>query len=464
MLLALLGAVALPQQARAARGITRAITDDVWFTQRTPQAAQAWVTKTSAAGVKLVLLEVDWVSIEPHAPPAGVDPMNPAGPEYSFSELDARVREFQNSGMSVAFLVGDAPRWAETPGGPAALEADGAWKPKPAAFGQMAQALATRYSGSYPDPLHPGQTLPRVRYFQAWGEVNLNVHLAPQWVKKRGKWQPFAPNLYRSMLNAFYTGVKSVHQDDEVITGGLAPYGDPPGGQRTPPVDFLRTLLCLSGTALHEVACPNPAHYDVLASDPYDVGSPTTHAVGADNVSAPDLGRLTRVERRALATGRALPRAPKQLWVTEFGYDSKPGNPYGLSPAKQARWLEESYYVFWSEGVNTAVWYLVRDQAAKYNPNDYYSGLYFHNGTRKPSFTAYRFPFVVMPYKHALRAWGISPTGGTVVVQRRKGHRWVTISRLRVASGGVFVHGLAKSRHGSFRAIIGKQKSLVWSR
>jgi hypothetical protein len=341
--------------------------------------------------------------------------------------------------------------------------ADGSWRPDPTAFGQFAAALAKRYSGSFPDPLHPGHFLPRVTFYQAWAEQNLAAHIAPQWTRQGQAWVPTGATIYRSLLNAFYTGVKGVHSNNQVLMGGLAPYGDPPGGTRMHPAAFLRSLLCLQGRiSLTPQTCPDPAHFDILASDPYEVASPTTHAFNSDDVSAPDLGRLTRIANNAVRTGRALPRRHKQLWVTEFGYDSKPPNPYGLPLKTQARWLEQSFYVFWSEGVNTVLWYLVRDQAGHNFNLDFFSGVYFYNGKKKPSFEAYRFPLVVGSTKHSARIWGISPRRGSVKVQDQQGHSWKTLFRLRASAGGVFVRNISPALRGNFRAVAGGETSLVW--
>jgi hypothetical protein len=460
------------RSARAAtpvRGLTRAFTDDVWF------YGPSWTTRTVVTGAKLVLLEIDWTSVEPDAPSPGVfDPTNLSDPKYNFTYIDAVLRQFAGSGIQAAFLVSDAPSWAEAPGGPAALEAAGAWRPNPTAYGQFAAALARRYSGSYPDPLHPGQTLPRVRYYQAWAEANINIHLAPQWVFSDGSWVPTGPVIYRSLLNAFYAGVKSVHSNNVVLTSGFGPYGDLPGactndlqaggGCRMPPVNFVRNLLCLKGNALSSLPCPNPAHFDALAMDPYEVGPPTSAAFNAGDASAPDASKLMVVVNKAVRAGRAFPRVSKQLWVTEFSYDSNPPNPTAISTATQARWLEESFYVFWKEGVNTVVWYLLRDQAGTAYATSYFSGVYFYNGTPKPSFEAYRFPLVVMPSGKTATAWGISPRTGKVLVQHEQGTVWKTLFTVHVASGGVFVRTISARLHGNFRAVVGGESSLVWKR
>jgi hypothetical protein len=465
---AALGLLAPP--AHAASPFTRAFTDDVWY----DAIGASWVQPTVATGARLVLLEMDWASVEPTPPAPGSDPTTPSAPQYQFAAYDDVLRKFAGTGISIAFLITDAPAWAEAPGGPPALEQQGAWRPSALAFGQLATAVAARYSGSYPDPAKPGQALPRVRYFQAWAEANFDIHLAPQWIQSGGSWIPTGPGIYRDMLNAFSAGIKSVHSDNVVITSGFGPYGDRAGGCtnqnlgngcRMPPALFLRTLLCLKGQALKNAACPNPAHFDTLAMDPYEVGAPTVPAANVDDVTAPDLGKLTRIMNKARRVGRVVPTAAKQLWVTEFSYDSNPPNPTAVSTATQARWLEESFYIFWKEGVNTAVWYLLRDQPGTDYTTSYFSGVYFYNGTRKPSFEAFRFPFVVMPAtKKTAAAWGIVPRKGTVTVQHQKNGAWQTLFHVKVSAGGTFVRSLSSRLHGSFRAVVGGESSLVWKR
>jgi hypothetical protein len=453
---ALIGMAAAP--AQAARPFNRAVTDDVWWTD-----GPTWIPKTVVAQPRVALLEIDWAGVEPSPPTPGWDPSNPSAPNYNFTYVDNQVRQWAHTGVSPAFLVTNAPAWA-TPGAPPIFVGYGSYRPNATAFGQLARALARRYSGSYPDPAHPGQNVPRVRYFQAWAEANFSVHLAPQWVRSGGSWVATSPDIYRNLLNAFYAGIKSVHSDNVVITAGFGPFGDPPGGNRIPPALFVRDLLCLNGRALSPAPCSNPAHFDALAIDPYEFAAPTQPAYNVDDVTAPDLGKLTRIVNKAVRTGRALPFGRKQLWVTEFSYDSNPPNPTAVSTATQARWLEQAFYLFWKQGVNTAVWYLIRDQAGtNYNLN-YFSGIYFHDGRRKPSFEAFRFPLVVMPSGRRADVWGISPRNGLLVVQRQRGSSWRTLFRVRASAGGVFTRSVSAQLRGNFRAVVGGESSLVWRR
>lgn len=461
-LLVMLGGFA---SAAHAGTFTRGFVDDVWFDGATDGITpQTWITKTKATGAKLVQIEVDWTGVEPTAPAPGTNAADPAGPQYTFSDLDSRVEEIVSSGLTPVFLVTDAPRWAEANGGTAAEYASGGYKPNPAAFGALAQALATRYSGSYLNPALPGTDLPRVRYMQAWAEANTGFHLEPQWTKVKGHAVNTGAVIYRGLLNAFYAGVKAGDSSDVVIATGLEGYGDAPftGLQRTHPVTFLENLLCLSASLKRLKCAGGGAHFDVLAADPYEAFSPTTHAVNKDDASAPDLARLTSVAKAALRAGTLLPHETKPLWVTEFGYDSNPPNPSAVSTATQAKWLEEGFYIFWHEGASAAMWYLVRDQTPPYTVN-YFSGVYFRNGTPKPSFTAYSFPFVIMRTTGTkAQGWGIAPVAGTVRIQFRAHDGWKTIKTMHAGSGKVFAFTSSALAHGHYRAKVATQSSLVW--
>jgi hypothetical protein len=444
---------------------TRGFVDDVWFDAPADGVSlPSWMTKTEATGAKFAQVEVDWISVEPNAPLPGANLTSPAAAQYDFSTIDQRVEQFERTGIQPVFLVTDAPRWAQGAGGTATEYAEGAYEPNDAALKNLAQALAERYSGTYPDPASAGHVLPRVRYMQAWGEANTNFHLAPQWTRVHGRTVNTGATLYRGLLNAFYAGVKAGARSDVVISTGMEGYGDAAftGLQRTHPVTFLENLLCLNASLKRLKCAGGPAHFDVLAADPYEAFAPTTQAISPFDASAPDLSRLTKAVKAGVKAGTLLPHTTKPLWVTEFGYDSNPPNPSAVSTATQAKWLEEAFYIFWHEGVSTALWYLVRDQTPPYSQN-YFSGVYFRNGTPKPSLTAYRFPFVIMtPTGGKPQAWGIAPAGGTVKVQLKSSHGWKIVKSVHAGAGMVFDFSAASLAHGHYRATVSGQTSLVW--
>jgi hypothetical protein len=457
--LTLLACLLIGCTGACAATLTRGFADDVWF----DSIGARWVPRTAAAGAKVVSLEIDWSDAQPHKPRRGTDPASPRDPQYNYAYIDGVLRKFEGTDIQPLLLITDAPRWAQGKGGTAAEYGNGAYEPNDAALKDFVEALARRYSGTFPDPLRRGHKLPKVLYFQAWAEANMGIHLSPQWVRSGKTWVNASPLIYRQLLNSFYAGVKAGDPKAQVVLTGLESYGDLPGGRRTSPVTFLRSVLCLNG-ALVKQPCADPAHFDILASDPYEVGSPTTAALNANDASAPDLGKLKRVLDAAITAHTVVPASPKPLWVTEFGYESDPPNTTPGTPSltTQTDWLEESFYVFWREGVSTVIWYLIRDQTGSFATN-YFSGVYYHDGRAKPSLGAYKFPLVVMPNGKSGQVWGIAPQTGTVTVQRLVGSRWVPVQGFHCGAGSVFVGSVPDTATGDYRATENGRYSPVWT-
>lgn len=450
---ALVGAASAP----AARALALGFSDGAYMGSN----AQAWYQRTVAAGADIVRLDIGWPVPDTPRRPAGFNARNPADPHYDFTRDDTAVKTATRMGLRVLAVFTGAPRWAEGPHRPAGA-APGSWRPDPLALEDYGAALAKRYSGKFPDPANPGHMLPRVAAFQVWNEPNLNLYLSPQWSGRRA----VAPGLYRSMLNAFYRGVKSVDRRAPVVTAGTAPFGDPPGGQRIMPVDFWRGVLCLADGAggIRKTRCPNPAHFDVFAHHPYSVGGPTHSALEADDVSIPDLGKLTRLLRAAERLGTALPRKRHPLWITEVSYDSRPPDPNGVPIAKQARWLEQALAELWRQGAQAIFWNQVGDQPPIPDyASTVQSGVYYLDGRPKPALTAFRFPLVAWRAgKSSLEVWGRAPASGRLVVQERSGSTWKAVRTLRGRAHAVFVMRIAASGRIDLRARVSGQSSLVW--
>jgi hypothetical protein len=399
---------------------------------------EQWLGRAVRAGGGTVRLAVPWILVAPSTTrPPGFDPSNPSDPRYNWDNLDDAVRAATARGLTVMLNVTLAPLWAEGPNRPSFSEArPGTWKPDPGALGQFARVLALRYRGDFPDPERPGRSLPRVRYYQAWNEPNGRNYLQPQSAGGR----PASPGIYRSLLNAFYSGVHSVFGSAKVLTAGTAPYGRR-GVNTIRPVRFWRDLFCLRGRrALRKAACPSATRFDIIAHHTVNVFGPEQPAVHPDDATTPDIGRIRRVFNKARAVGRARPNRKKPFWVTEFWWDSRPPDRRGIPLKRHARWLEQSLYLFWKQRVSVGIWFALRDfpSGPSGSRNSSRSGLYFQNGRPKPALRAARFPFVTERLsRNSVRAWGKAPKRGRVRIQRRVGGAWRTIRR---------VHGRGKNR------------------
>lgn len=416
-----------------------------------------------SAEARILRQPVSWAAVAPSRPS---NPRAPGDPAYRWGAIDQFVRSASKRGFKVLFNVTRAPNWAEGHGKKHA-EYNGTWKPKASAFGDFAHALALRYSGGF--RASDGALLPRVRDFEIWAEPNRTPNLEPQWQHRKAK----SPAIYRRLLNAAYPEIKSVHHGNRVIGPGLAPFGDPrnhpaAGGARMRPLYFLRRLLCLRGRDKLKRAkhCPHPAKLDIVSHNPINgTGPPTHHAINPDDATSADLHRVMRVVHAAQRKHTIRPKHKhRKVWATEFWWQSKPPYRYGVPPWKQARWVEQGLYIFWKGGARVAIQQPLRD-AARHSGrviSGFGGGLFYHSGKAKPSFRAFRFPFVTDRRSHGAIAWGKAPTGGKLKIQV-KGHRgWRTVRRLRVHRNHVFRTRLGVRGRARLRAKVGSQKSLVW--
>lgn len=461
--LSAVGLLAFTPASGAARGLTTGFLDPL-YASPDPATRQLWLDRTVQAGAGMVRLNVNWATIARTRP---ANAANPADPAYSFAALDAAVRDASARGLAPLLTVVVAPPWAEGPNRPGLSEApQGSWRPGAGDYGLFAIALATRYGGSFPDPRGGGR-LPRISLFQAWNEPNLSEYLTPQWRKRK----PTGALIYRRLLNAFYAGIKSVRPDALVVTAGTAPYGDRPGGSRIRPVEFWRVLLCLreGRGRLKPIGCRKRkrARLDVLAHHPINTtGAPKSRALNRDDASSADMGRIRRVLRAAERYRTIRPRGHHPLWATEMWWETKPPDfRLGFPAAKQARFIEQTFYLVWKAGGTVALNLQIRD--APFNPSGPYqadqSGIFFANGSAKPAHTAFRFPFVTERLsRRSIRAWGKAPAAGRLSIEQWRGGSWRGLRSLPVGRGQVFATRLKLPRKRQLRATVAGETSLVW--
>ena len=313
---------------------------------------------------------------------APAQPADPADPAYDFRAWDAAIAAARAKGLEPLLTVTGAPKFAEGSGGRV-----GPGRPMEAqrqGLRRLARAVAARYSGHFAG-------LSQVRYFQAWNEPNLSTYLTPQYKSKRS----VAPKLYRKMLNQFYAGVKAVSHANVVVTGGTAPYGDPPGGDRTRPLTFWRSVLCLKGHK-QPASLQVPDEGEVRrARAPPDQHLRRPHAPRPRSRRCEHRRlrqRLREILRAAKRHHTLGAKGHKKLWATEIWWSSKPPDPRGVKATKQARYVEQALYLLWRQGAKVVINLQVRDPAQ--GASEVYAGLYFHDGKPKPALQAFRFPFV----------------------------------------------------------------------
>jgi hypothetical protein len=393
-------------------------------------------------GATMVRINLVWSDIAPRGSrqPASFRPADPADPAYDWGLPDRQVKLAAEYGLQVMFTVTEAPLWAQkdephpTNLGPYPIRS---WKPDPAKLRSFAHAAATRYGGSF-------QGLPRVKYWELWNEPNLSQYLSPQ--LESGK--VVSPDVYRAMLNAFSAEVHNVHQDNLVVAGSLSAFSFKTkyGRLGIAPMVFMRRLLCMSAGAKPRPTCSDQVAFDVWSHHPWTSGGPTHHATEKDDVSLGDLPEMRRMLDAAVDFGHLRSRQQIEFWITEFGWDTRPPdpNPETAPIALQARWVAEALHRVWTQGVSVFTWFALWDQT--YPASALQGGLFFRHSeslrdaTPKPTFSAFRFPFVAYRAHKKVSVWGRTPYGrpGLVAVQQRTASRWLGLGTFKTDRDGIF--------------------------
>lgn len=433
-------ALALAPAAHAAGGQESILQDDNLLLYRGDAASTRTLTEAAALGFDRVRLSVHWRSIAP-AQRAGLTgpATDPASYEAAaFDKFDHVVREGRRLGVGVLFNVtGPAPTWAS--GRRAGRRVNGQFKPSARGFGQFVEMLGRRYSGSYPDE-HKEGILPRVGHWSVWNEPNQGAFLQPQWERDRnGAFVPASPRIYRGLVRAMTAGLaRSGHGRDVVLLGETAPLGAVRKGRTRAmaPGRFLTELLCLDRRtyrplrppALRRKRCDfgerGALAVNAYGHHPYPVMQPPGRRRGdPEEFSLADRDELARLLDAALAAGRV--PTGLALWFTEFGWQTRPPDPYrGIPLDRHALWIAQAEHIMRGDPrVAATSNFLLRDDDPwmRFPATDrrrwttYQTGLRFDDGRPKPALEAFRLPLVRTGPRSV---WGlVRPATGPTSVQ-----------------------------------------------
>jgi hypothetical protein len=472
-----------------------------------------------AIGVDRVRVTVYWRLVAPDASSerrpsfSGSGEADPAAyPRANWKRYDDFVRLAYDRGVQVNFdVAGPAPDWASTGLG-------GYANPAAGDFGQFVAAVGARYTGSYtpppsnqnppppppPNPLPlplPGLggstsqqvsadqnegTLPRVNFWSFFNEPNQRVFLMPQYVDGKEA----SPRLYRALVDAGWNALQGTgHGGDTVIVGDTAPKG---GGERADdanmrPLRFVRALYCvntalrpLGGATARALGCPDtnqvrdfPRQHPALftasgfAHHPYSLLTPPAlPSRNRDDVGMADLGRLTSTLRRIFSRYGVKGALP--IYNTEFGYQSRPPDPFGFPQPIQAAYINQAEFLSYvNPNVRSTDQFLLED-APPYtqfpsNSFQYWSsfqtGLLERGGAVKQAFGAYRIPIFIPAARRffpaSFRVWGSvrpAPNGSTQTVQvqyRRSGRsaKWRTLKTVKTRNARNYVDTHVRLAH-----------------
>ena len=252
-------------------------------------------------GVQLLRVHLNWggrLGVATRRPAEGTDFDDPA---YDWRLYDRVVLQAQRHGVEIVFTIFGTPAWANGGGAPTRAPRDAT------RLREFAYAAATRYSGTHVRP--DGTLLPRVRYWTAWNEPNLQIGLIPQWRRVGKRWVIQSAIDYARICNAVVDGVHtSMLRGQKVACGVTAARGNNNPNGTKPSVSPLAFLRAMKKAGARD--------FDAYAHHPYygaPSESPATASPGRGGVTLGNIddlvSELTRLygAEADLADGVRLP-------------------------------------------------------------------------------------------------------------------------------------------------------------
>jgi hypothetical protein len=300
-------------------------------------------------------------------PPAA--PLNPNDPAYDWGIYDRTVLYASQYGIQVVFSIVATPGWAN--GGKATNVA-----PTNALdLQRFATAAARRYGGSFVN--EEGRVLPRVVHWLAWNEPNNPVFLSPQYARVGGRSVMQGAKNYARICNAVVTGVKAARVTPQKIACGVtAPRGNNNASvprSSVSPLAFMRGMKTFGAKG-----------FDAYAHHPYygrPTETPSTRPPASTAITLGNIDLLIRELTRLWGN--------KPLWITEYGYQTKPQDKiFGVTYAQQAAYLTQAFAIARKHPrIDMMLWFLLKDDT---RAAGWQSGLMAANGAKKPSFVAFQ--------------------------------------------------------------------------
>jgi Glycosyl hydrolase catalytic core len=302
-------------------------------------------------------------------------PGDPNDPAYNWDTYDRTVRFAIVNGIQPVFSIIGTPPWANAAKG---------WNvapTNPRDLRLFASAAQKRYSGDFVNA--DGITLPRVSLWMAWNEPNNPVFLKPQYRRVGSTWMIQSGRDYAKICNAVVQGIKLIQRSSKVACGATGPRGNNNPNASRPsvaPVPFLRAMK--AGGAKGFDAYAHHPYYGSPAETPSTKPPPGRRGQPPTAVTLGNLDIL--VNEIDKLYGRRM-----RLWITEYGYQTKPPDGiFGVTYSKQSTYLTQAVAIARRHPrVDMFLWFLLRDEVRL---GGWQSGLTTNQGTRKPSFNAFR--------------------------------------------------------------------------
>jgi hypothetical protein len=211
-----------------------------------------------------------------------------------------------------------------------------------------------------------------VSLWSVWNEPNLQLFLTPQF-NAAGK--PVSPANYAKLYKVAYQAIKSANPLAKVAIGQTSARG------RDRPVAGVSGSVA-PGTFALQLSRISGLRFDAWAQHPY----PTTRrAKPLEQVRYPNVGlsTLPTFEQQLDSTfHRFVP-----IWITEYGYETQPAQPRGVTFAQQSSYMQQALTVARKDThVQMFLWFTFRDTAT----NPWKSGIQGTTGAPKPSAGTFR--------------------------------------------------------------------------
>ncbi len=336
------------------------------------QNAMEAATATNNASIVRSL--VTWADVAPTKPANAADPFDAA---YRFDDLDEFVRNAQRNNAEVLLTLWGTPKWAN------GNKSRNYVPTSMTDFQNFARAVATRYSGRTAG-------YPFVRFFGIWNESNLGLFLTPQF---NSKGQIVSPAAYAKLAAAGYAGVKAGNPKALVAIGETSSSGR--DKKKAGASDAVAP-----GTFAQMVAKANKKlKFDAWAHHPYPVpvNQKPTQKVKWPNVA------LTSLPQFETSLDSWFGRKNIPIWISEYGNETKPGEPKGVTEAQQAAYIPQAIAIAKKDvRVPMFIWFVLRDSEG----SPWQSGIYRDIGSAKPG----------QP-KWATAAKPLSPVNGKVSIK-----------------------------------------------
>jgi hypothetical protein len=447
-LVAVLAALAVPSTASAKRSQFTIFQATREVRSSDPYVRAKALDEIRALGVHWLRVIVYWQDVAPHPGSRHRPHFRESDPNdypasrwarYDNVVKDARARGFR----LLVTVSGPGPRWGSR------SHRSRVSRPSPTHFRRFVTAVGRRYRDD-------------VKYWSVWNEPNHPDFLRPQYRHHR----PYSPKLYRRLFRAARKGLRaSGNKHDRVLMGETAPRGN---RHVVAPLAFLRTSLCLNKRYHKRRRC-RALDVDGWAHHPYTTSKgPWFHSRRRDDVTIGTLRRLTRALDRARRAHAVRKRV--DLYLTEFGVQSRPDPYAGVSEMKQAEYRSIGELIAYrNHRVRAFSQYLMRDDLprkgrpyVKYS--GFESGLRHSDGEPKKAYAGFRLPLVAERRRRKVHLWGlVRPAKGrtTVKIQYRNRHsrKWRTLKHKRTNRRGYWTTNTRKRRGRSYRVVWGKYKS-----